>query len=322
MRRIKWCLSLPLHLYSIMALSARDKHVGGQAVIEGVMMRGPERWAVTVRDLKGRLHSKAEPLKRRSGILKKPLIRGVVALLDAVLLGIKAIDFSASKVYEEEESGGGLSGTAIAATIGFSLLLGVGLFIFLPLYLTRLLGVFFPAVEGSSLLFNLIDGLIRVGIFLLYVSAIGLWKEMRRIYEYHGAEHKVIHAYEADDILDPDHIRGRYSPHHPRCGTSFLLIVMVVSILVFSVIPKDWSFLLKFASRLILIPLIAGISYEFLKLSSKRDDLRLVAMLSVPGLLLQHLTTREPDREQVEVAIEALSLVEESLFSGGYRGDR
>lgn len=320
MKLIKWCLLLPLYLFSVVSLLAKDKHVGGQAVIEGVMMRGPKRWAVTVRDLKGRLHSRSEPLKRRSAILKKPIIRGVVALLDAVLLGIKAIDFSASKVYEEE-SGGGLGGAAIAFTIGVSLLLGVGLFIFLPLYLTRLLGLLFPLVEGSSLLFNLIDGIIRVGIFLLYVSAIGLWKEMRRIYEYHGAEHKVIHAYEADDILDPDHIRGRYSPHHPRCGTSFLLIVMVVSILVFSVIPKEWSFVLKFASRLILIPLIAGLSYEFLKLSSKRDDLKLVAMLSVPGLLLQRLTTREPDREQVEVAIEALSLVEESISPGGYRGD-
>jgi len=291
---------------------ARERNVGGQAVIEGVMMRGPERWGVAVRDMKGEVHSKSEPLKKRHPFLKKPLLRGVVALVEALVLGIKAIDFSASTVYEDEESGGGLSPLAIGLTIGFSLLLGIGLFIFLPLYVTRLIGLVLPLVEESSLLFNLVDGLIRVGIFLLYVTAIGLWKEMRRIYEYHGAEHKVIHAYERSEPLVPERVMEKFSPHHPRCGTSFLLIVMLVSILVFSLIPKDWAFMMKFASRLVLIPLIAGISYEMLKLSAKRSDIKLLSILSLPGLFLQRLTTREPDRDQVEVAIAALGLVMDS----------
>ena len=157
-------------------------------------------------------------------------------------------------------------------------------------------------------MFNFVDGLIRVFLFILYIVGIGLWKEMRRIFEYHGAEHKVIHAYENGNELLVQNIK-KYSPLHPRCGTSFLLIVMIISIFTFSFIPQAWPFLYKFLSRLIFIPLIAGISYEILKLSAKMEHNFIMHLLIQPGLLLQRLTTREPDESQIEVAVKALQEV-------------
>jgi uncharacterized protein YqhQ len=160
-------------------------------------------------------------------------------------------------------------------------------------------------VATSSFLFNFVDGIIRVVIFLCYVLAIGLWKEMARIFMYHGAEHKVIHAYEKGMELTLENVR-QYSPLHPRCGTSFLMIVMVVSILVFSFIPQHWPFLYKFLSRIVLIPLIAGSSFELLKLSAKWDHHPVMHVMIMPGLMLQRLTTREPDDAQLEVALSAM----------------
>lgn len=288
------------------------KNIGGQAVIEGVMMKSPSGWTVAVRDQKGEIHIKREVLDRLPGFLRLPLLRGVVGLFHALAIGIKAIEFSAGKAYSGEDEKP-LSPFAMASTIVFAMGVGVGLFIFLPLYLTKLLGLVMSGVEKSSFLFNLTDGIIRVLIFLVYVFAIGLWKDMRRIFEYHGAEHKVIHAYEAGKDLDVESVRA-FSPHHPRCGTSFLLIVMVISILVFSFVPQTWPFLGKFLSRLILIPLIAGLSYELLRASAKMQDNALVHFMILPGLLLQKLTTREPDDAQIEVAIRA---VEEVLLLEG-----
>jgi len=155
------------------------------------------------------------------------------------------------------------------------------------------------------MLFNAVDGVIRVVIFLFYVFAIGLWKEMRRVFEYHGAEHKVIYAYEAGESLTVENAK-KYKPYHPRCGTSFLLIVMVISILIFSFIPQQWPFTYKAASRFILIPLIAGISYEMLKLSARLKDNPVISLMVVPGLLLQRMTVREPDESQIEVALAAM----------------
>jgi uncharacterized protein YqhQ len=284
------------------------KNVGGQAVIEGVMMKSPGNWTVAVRDQAGTIHLKEERLAPLPRFLKLPLIRGVVALFHALALGIKAIEFSASKAYNEEEEEAPLSKLAIAATIGFSVLLAVGLFILLPLYATKLLGLLFHGVSRSSFLFNFTDGVIRVAIFLCYVILIGVWKEMARIFMYHGAEHKTIHAYEAGMELTVENVK-KYSPLHPRCGTSFLMIVMVVSILVFSFIPQGWPFLYKFLSRLVLIPFIAGSSFELLKFSAKMEDRPLMRLMIQPGLLLQRLTTREPDDAQIEVAISALSAV-------------
>jgi uncharacterized protein YqhQ len=284
------------------------KNVGGQAVIEGVMMKSPGNWTVAVRDQAGTIHLKEERLAPLPRFLKLPLIRGVVALFHALALGIKAIEFSAGKAYSEETEETPLSKFAIAATIAVSVLLGVGLFILLPLYATKLLGLLFHGVSKSSLLFNFTDGLIRVAIFLCYVILIGVWKEMARIFMYHGAEHKTIHAYEAGMELTVENVK-KYSPLHPRCGTSFLMIVMVVSILVFSFIPQGWPFLYKFLSRLVLIPFIAGSSFELLKFSAKMEDRPLMRLMIQPGLLLQRLTTREPDDAQIEVAISALSAV-------------
>ncbi|MBF0536784.1 MAG: DUF1385 domain-containing protein [Nitrospirae bacterium] len=278
--------------------------VGGQAVIEGVMMKSRDLWSVAVRDRNGVIHVKSERLTPLPKALKLPLIRGVVALFQSIALGIKALDYSATKAYEEEGEKP-LSPTTMGATIGLSLLLGVGLFIFLPLYITKLIGLIFPIVAESSLMFNMVDGVIRVLFFLAYVIAVGLWKEMRRVFEYHGAEHKVIFAYEAGGDMVMDKIR-RFSTHHPRCGTSFLFIVMVLSMLVFSIIPKEWAFYMKFGSRIVLIPLIAGTSYEILKLSARLSDNPLVRFLIKPGLMLQYITTKEPDEGQIEVALKAL----------------
>jgi uncharacterized protein YqhQ len=286
------------------------KNIGGQAVIEGVMMKSPGNWTVAVRDQGGVIHLKRERLKPVPRFLKLPMIRGVVALFQALTLGIKAIEFSAGKAYSEEEEKP-LSKFSIALTIVVSVFLGIGLFILLPLYATKLLGLVFHGISKHSLFFNFTDGVIRVFIFLLYVVLIGIWKEMARIFMYHGAEHKVIHAYEAGKELTVENAR-RYSPLHPRCGTSFLMIVMVVSILVFSFIPQGWPFLYKFLSRIVLIPLIAGSSFELLRLSAKMKENAFMNLMIRPGLLLQRLTTREPDDAQIEVAISALREVLQS----------
>lgn len=280
------------------------KNIGGQAVIEGVMMKGRKSWTVAVRSPKGEIHVKTEELSELPKIFRLPILRGFIALFHALFLGIKAIEFSASKAYEEEE-GKPLSTTSIVLTISLAILIGIVLFILLPLYATKLLGLFFESVDKSSLVFNLVDGVIRVFIFLIYIISVGMWKEMRRIFEYHGAEHKVIHAYENGKELTVTNIKN-HSPLHPRCGTSFLLIVMIISILVFSFIPQEWLLIYKFLSRLILIPLIAGISYEILKLSAKMEHNVVMHLLIQPGLMLQRLTTREPDEAQIEVAVRAL----------------
>lgn len=283
------------------------KNIGGQAVIEGVMMKAPGFWTVAVRDQKGEIHLKRETLKKLPAFLKLPVLRGTVALYQALSIGMKALEFSAGKAYSSEEEKP-MSPLAIASTMGFAVIIGVGLFIFLPLYAAKLIGLVVKIVSTNSLIFNFTDGIIRVLIFLVYVFAIGLWKDMRRIFEYHGAEHKVIHAYEAGKELEVENVRS-FSPQHPRCGTSFLLIVMVISILMFSFIPQSWPFSGKFLSRLVLIPLIAGISYELLRLSSKVAANSIVNTLVLPGLMLQRLTTREPDDSQIEVAITAVKEV-------------
>jgi uncharacterized protein YqhQ len=283
------------------------KNIGGQAVIEGVMMKSPSGWTVAVRDQKGEIHVKVEVLKKLPRFFILPFLRGIVGLYHALAIGIKAIEYSATKAYSDADEKP-MSPLTIASTIVFAMVLGVGLFLFLPLYLTKLVGMFVQEVSDSSFVFNATDGVIRVVIFLFYVFAIGLWKDMRRIFEYHGAEHKVIHAYEAGRELEVEQVKS-FSPQHPRCGTSFLLIVMVISILLFSFIPQSWPFSGKFISRLILIPAIAGISYELLRLSAKMKANPVIGLLIFPGLMLQRLTTREPDETQIEVALMALKEV-------------
>lgn len=284
------------------------KDIGGQAVIEGVMMKSRGGWSVAVRGAKGEIHLKKERLSEPSKILKLPIARGVVALYHALSIGIRALEFSASKAYDEIEGGTGqkpLGKASIAVTIAISVLMAVALFILLPLYATKLVGYAIPVVDKSSIAFNIVDGIVRVVIFLLYVYIIGLWGEMGRVFQYHGAEHKVIHAMEHGAPMDVSGVKP-YSVRHPRCGTSFLMIVMVISIIVFSMIPQPWPLFYKFLSRVVLIPLIAGVSYEALKLSAKFNDNPVIHMLVIPGLAMQRLTTREPDDSQIEIALVAI----------------
>jgi uncharacterized protein YqhQ len=204
----------------------------------------------------------------------------------------------------------------MAGTMSIAFGFGICLFFLFPLYLTKLLT---PVIGDNNIVFNLVDGVIRVFVFLLYIWAISRMEDIQRVFQYHGAEHKSIFAFEAGDELSVENVR-RYSRLHPRCGTSFLLIVMLVSIAVFSVIPKLWPFYLKAGSRIVLLPMIAGISYEFLKWSATNDNHPLVKMIITPGLALQRLTTREPDDSQLEVAIRAMN--EALELNAGFKDDR
>ncbi|MCX8027040.1 MAG: DUF1385 domain-containing protein [Thermodesulfovibrionales bacterium] len=283
------------------------ENVGGQAVIEGVMMKSQQCWSVAVRSPDGSIELKKEYTKKLPKFLTLPVIRGVVALFQALYIGIKAIEFSGSVALDEKEKSK-TNPFLFAVTIVLALGIAIVLFKFFPLYVATISSQYMPFVANSPLLFNLIDGIFRVFVFILYIVAIGLWSEMRRIYQYHGAEHKVIFAYEAGETLTVENAK-KYTPYHPRCGTSFLMIVMVISILIFFMIPQEWSFAEKLLSRVLLIPIIAGLSYEVLKLSAKMKDHALIKIAILPGLLLQRLTVREPDDSQIEVAIKALNEV-------------
>jgi uncharacterized protein YqhQ len=302
-------------------------NVGGQAVLEGVMMRAPRTMTVAVRTPSGEIMLKKDALKLMADkwkFLKWPILRGTIALFSSLALGMKALNFSANCALEEVKSGAEGRGPvavekekakktskpmgdiAVGATMFLSLGLGLALFFYLPLYLTQAMKNLMPITQASSLMFNLVDGMIRISIFLLYIFAISRMKDIKRVFEYHGAEHKVIYAYESGEPLTVDNAR-KYSTLHPRCGTSFLLIVMVLSILVFSFVPKSAPFYMKALSRFVLIPLIAGLSYEFIRFSSKKKDNPIIKAAIAPGLWLQRLTTREPSDDQIEVAVRALT---------------
>jgi len=276
--------------------------VGGQAVIEGVMMRLGNVWSVAVRTPDKDIVIKRHGISELPKIFKKPLIRGVIALFQSLSIGIKALLYSAEVSGHETEKPSSFS---LVMTVAIAFIMGIGLFLLLPLYGTKLLGMLFRSINESSLVFNFVDGILRVLVFLAYIFAINISKDIRRVFEYHGAEHMAVNAHEAGVELKPE-IVGNYSVVHARCGTSFLLIVMILSILVFSLIPKDWPFFDKFLSRLLLIPFIAGGGYEFVKFSSKRMHHSLVRAMAAPGLLLQKMTTGIPSSNQIEVAIRAL----------------
>jgi uncharacterized protein YqhQ len=294
-------------------------NIGGQAVIEGVLMRAPRSMAIAVRRPDGEIVVKRDrvtPLSERFPLVKLPLVRGAVALFSSLVIGIKALNFSANEALAEGEKKEEISSLAMGGTMAVALLFGILLFFILPLYLTKLL---VPVIGDSNLVFNLVDGVIRVMVFLLYIYSISRMRDIQRVFQYHGAEHKSIFAFEAGQALTVENVK-RFSRLHPRCGTSFLLIVMLVSILIFSLIPKLWPFYLKAGARIVLLPLIAGVSYELLKWSAKHDTSPLVRFLIAPGLALQRLTTREPDDDQVEVAIRSM---EEALEeNGGHKDDR
>ncbi|HEX7059107.1 MAG TPA: DUF1385 domain-containing protein [Solirubrobacterales bacterium] len=289
-------------------VAKRDAPVGGQAVLEGVMMRGVSTWAVAVRNPEGAVEISSEslvPWAKRHRLWRVPVIRGVVALGESMKIGFRALAISANAQIPEDEEGEQeeIGGWVWGLTIAFSLLLAVGLFFVVPVGLTSLI----KDQLGSSLLFWLIEGLLRTAIFIGYIVAISRLPDLRRVFEYHGAEHKTISCYEAEDELIPARAK-LYSRLHPRCGTSFLLIVMVLAIFVFAPIGLPaWYWLL--ASRILGIPLIAGLSYEVIKWAGKNRRKAWVRGLMWPGLMLQNLTTREPDEEQLAVAIAALEKV-------------
>ncbi len=290
-------------------VAKRDAPVGGQAVLEGVMMRGVANWAVAVRNPEGAIEIEAESLKpwaQRHRLWRVPVIRGVVALGESLKIGFRALAISANAQMEEDEEKGEkeeIGGWLWGLTIAFSLALSIGLFFVIPVGVTSL----FKDQLGSAFLFWLVEGILRTGIFIGYIWAISLMPDMRRVFEYHGAEHKTISCYEAEDELSPARAK-LYSRLHPRCGTSFLLIVMVLAIFVFAPIGlPEWYWLL--ASRILGIPLIAGLSYEVIKWAGKNRRKAWVRAIMWPGLMLQNLTTREPDEEQLAVAIASLEAV-------------
>jgi uncharacterized protein YqhQ len=298
----------PLRMPDGALVARRDAPVGGQAVLEGVMMRGVSTWAVAVRNPGGQVELSSEslvPWAKRHRIWRVPVVRGVVALGESLKVGFRALAISANAQMEEDEDGNKeeIGGWMWGATIALSLVLAIGLFFVVPVGLTSLI----KDRLGSPLLFWLVEGLLRTGIFIGYIAAISRLGDLRRVFEYHGAEHKTISCYEAEDELVPARAR-LYSRLHPRCGTSFLLIVMVLAIFVFAPIGLPaWYWLL--ASRVLGIPLIAGLSYEVIKWAGKNRRKRWVRGLMWPGLMLQNLTTREPDEDQLAVAIAALEAV-------------
>ena len=276
--------------------------VGGQAVIEGVMMRGPGLVATAVRDPSGKIVVRTKPVSSigdRYPVLKKPLLRGVVSLVESLVLGIRSLSYSAQMAGEEDEQ---LSDKELAGTIIFALCMAVVLFVAIPTGAAK----FFHTITEDPVFLNLMEGALRLGIFLAYIWGISRMKDIRRVFQYHGAEHKTIHAYEAGLPLTVENVQ-KFSTLHPRCGTAFLLIVMLVSIVVFAFLgwPDLW---LRILSRVVLLPVVAGISYEIIRFSGRSKN-SFVHMATLPGLWLQKITTNQPDDDMVEVAIESLKAV-------------
>jgi uncharacterized protein YqhQ len=284
--------------------AVRDAPVGGQAVLEGVMMRGVSTWAVAVRKPDGEIAVQSEPfvsVLKRHRFYRLPLVRGVVALVESLKIGLQALGISTNAQLEEEDEQ--ISGGAWAGTVAFSLALAIGIFFLLPVGITSIFKHSIP----SGIEFVLIEKAIRITIFVGYLWAISQIKDLQRVFEYHGAEHKTISCYEAALPLTPENAQ-RFSRLHPRCGTSFLLIVMIVALFVFAPLGKPAWYIL-FSSRIIGIPIVAGIAFEIIKLFGKYRSKRWAQILMWPGMQLQKLTTRPPDLSQLAVAIAALEAV-------------
>ena len=316
---------------SIKKSSPEDILVGGQAVIEGVMMRTPHAYAVAVRRADGSVTVKKETVRRLADLWKPltwPVIRGFSVLVQSLALGIRTLNFSFNMAVADAEPKSDAAGTGaavshpqesgwlpVALTMAAAALFAIVIFILAPLYITTWLKDYFAAVR-NWFVFNAVDGLIRVVFFLAYILLISRMKDIRRVFQYHGAEHKVVHTWEAREELTVENAR-RKSTLHPRCGTSFLLFVMVVSIVVFSIF-KFQAFWAIFLSRVILIPVISGLSYELIRFSAPRCKSGFFRLVVLPGLALQRITTNEPGEDQLEVAIRALqdALALDSLKAG------
>jgi len=290
--------------------SGEETLVGGQAVLEGVMMRSPHAWGIAVRKPSGEMVTHSEPLERPSEQHKWmgwPVIRGVMTLGHAMTLGFRALKFSANAALDEmpaDDQGKKMeiTGWMAAVNIAFSVAFFIFMYKYLPLLATTELKRVNP-VFGQQIVFNLVDGIIRIAMFLLFVWGVSLWKDIRRVYEYHGAEHKTVFAFENGDPLETAAVQ-KYSTYHPRCGTSFLMTVMIISMIVYMAIPVH-TFWARFAIRIALLPLIAGVSYEIIRFAAKHRG-SLFAMMTAPGLWLQRITTQPPDDSEVECAIVAL----------------
>ena len=281
---------------------------GGQAVIEGVMIRGRSHYSLAVRRQDGTIERRQEPLNPLyNGPLRRiPLTRGVLTLLETLILGIKTLqisaDLAAAAPQQNKPDGQNIPGWILASTLAFSLIFGIGLFFLLPIGIVRLL----EPIIGAGLLSETIEGALRLTILIAYITAIGLMPDIRRVYAYHGAEHMTVHAHEAGLPLNIPNVR-RFGTPHPRCGTAFLLTVIVVSIAVFiafSLLDLSWWW--RIASRILLLPAIAALSYEIIRFSGRRQTAIIGKTLAAPGLWLQRLTTRQPDDAQIEVAIQAM----------------
>jgi len=315
---MKFFRTLWQFLVSIQLLPAleggEETLVGGQALLEGVMMRSPHAWAITCRKPSGELVSHSEPLERLSETHKwmgLPIVRGVMTLGHAMTLGFRALRFSANVQLEElqkDENGkvpekkfevnGWIAAVNIAISVGFFIFM----YKYLPLLATTELRKSHPEL-GGQIMFNLVDGLIRLGLFLIFIWGTSLLADIRRVYQYHGAEHKTVFAFENGDPLSTGEVQ-KYATFHPRCGTSFLMTVMILSIFVYMLVPVH-SFWARFAIRIVLLPVITGVSYEIIRFAAKHRK-SLFAIMTAPGLWLQRITTRPPTDDQAVCAITAL----------------
>lgn len=274
---------------------------GGQAVIEGVMIRGQRTVAVAIRAPSGNIKTRTKPINKLfSGHFRQiPLLRGTLALAETLYIGMDSLSYSASVANEDEDVE--LTKWSIALMMLFSVSIAIGLFFILPLLASKP----FEGIFGSNLVSNIAEGLIRLAIFLAYIVVIGFMSDIRRVYMYHGAEHMTVHAREKGDLLTISNIR-KYPTAHPRCGTAFLLTVMLVAIIFFSLIPRD-PFWWLIVSRIAFIPVIASISYEAIRVSSNHSNNLFVRAVMTPSLWLQNLTTKQPEDNQIEVAITAMN---------------
>ena len=312
---IRSFLRLSAHIQMLPVLeSGEETLVGGQAVMEGVMMRAPHSYCVAVRKPDGEIVTEEKPLPRISEkypIFKLPILRGLGTLGHAMSLGVKALQFSANVALEGEaakhsektgEKAPELSGWMMAAPLAFSLLFFLFMYKFVPLFLATQLGNAVPSLHGRFAV-NMMDGIIRLGIFLGFLFIISRMKDIRRMFQYHGAEHKVVFNFESGQPVTVENAQ-KFVTFHPRCGTSFLLLVMVLAILIYPLVPFD-GFVPKLISRIALLPLIVGISYELIRYAARHQQ-GLMATLTAPGLWLQRVTTQPPSDDQAMVAIQAL----------------
>lgn len=309
---IRSFLRLAAHIQLMPVLESGEETtlVGGQAVMEGVMMRAPHSYCVAVRKPDGAIVTEERPLYRVSEkypIFKYPILRGLGTLGQAMSLGVKALRFSANAALEGDAAAKDtkpqeISSWMMAANLIFSLGFFIVLYKLVPLYLATQLGKVYPAVNGRIAM-NLVDGIIRIVIFLGFLYLISRMSDIRRVFEYHGAEHKVVFNFESGKPVNVENAQ-QFVTFHPRCGTSFLLVVMVISMLVYTAVPVD-GFVAKFIARIALLPVIAGLSYELIRFAAKRQG-SAMALLTAPGLWLQRITTKQPSDEQTEIAIRAL----------------